>query len=119
MATCRKAVNDNNKILSVPDAGSDYGSDLDSEGEQELTNLLVCLETGAAVPLEVESLEIDFTEKLSSVRVPVGRSSGSSQRRDVDDGTDGPLEWRHREGDGSSQETFYDALASHDDIGML
>ena len=96
----------------VADAASDYGSDLGSEGEQELRDLLTTLEAKAAIPLELESLEVDLTDHTASAHVPL---RSSPHGKDLGD-SDWLSEWRAARQ--LSQEIYYDAQSFLGDIGQ-
>ena len=99
------------KTTVVADAASDYGSDLGSDGEQELRNLLTQLESSAAVPLELESLEVTLADHTASAHVPLGSSPSG---KDVGGSDCSP---ERREARQLSQEIYYDAQPFQDDIG--
>ena len=95
----------------VADDISNYGSDLGSEGEQELTELLARLESSAAVALELESLEVSLASQSSVAHVPL---HNPPSREDVG-GTSRPPE--RREARKVSQEVYYDAQSFQNDVG--
>ena len=95
----------------VADDKSDYGSDLGSEGEQELTELLTQLESSAAVALELESLEVTLVSNTEAAHVPLHSSPG---RKDVGGTSCSP---ERREACQVPQEVYYDAQPFQSDDG--
>lgn len=56
---------------TLADIESDYGSDLDTDGEQAIAELLSELEAGAPKPFVLESIEEDaLTELVPAVHLP-------------------------------------------------
>ena len=65
----------------LQDARSDYGSDLDTDGEQHVDALLTSIESGIK-PLVIESIEDDARGILPVAHVPRWRSSQDSELDD-------------------------------------